>query len=1147
MRIDSCASWWYGRLTFVVLVGACVVVGSLAVAPDRAEAGSLVIPAWSFVRGNAQVYADPHRYADAGPLVGSGPEQSWGWRVQYEVEVPVTGTYTLQVCYASAEARPIEVYVNDLRLTKCCIGVTYGAASAGQEPELTFNGSGAKWECVRNYFENPQNVSLKKGKNTILFTRRAPLPHLVALRLETEEEFPVDWQPPKYVVQDLESIPAEHRAAFASGTVSAAIAQLPIEDTTRVQAAGSWEIPAWTFDRGNVRVYASPDEYADAGPLVGDGPQSPGEGSVEGAVEYDIEFPVDAEYTLYVRYAAAAARPVDVYLDGRKLGKCCLDITFGSAPFENPIRFTSNSSGALKKWEGIRTGGKVLAVPVTKGKHTLKFTRRGPLPNLMTLRLDSSVSFPEGWQPPERKMRHLGRVPARERTAFLPPDAVNVGALRLAIQDMIENLAQQYPDGQQYLDQLATLEARQRAAEDGTPEQQQEIEDALAALRRRAMLAHPALKFDKLLFLKRAPNNYGHTYADQSANSMGGNLCILSPVTADGEVTTLVPELEGGLFDRFDLSFDAKRVVFGYKREDGAFRIYEIEIDPAAGKMVSGSLRQLTFGCENEAEALACNAAQGRSTDRGFNDMDPCYLPDGRILFTSTRSMRNVFCAGSTVTTLYIMDADGSNVRCLSAGPINELAPAVLDDGRVIYTRWEYVDKGLGNGASLWTVRLDGSGSDHVFKNNTVRPAGMSNARSIPDSQQLVTIGGTHHNTAIGSVVLVDARRSRRGTEAMTCLTPEMGYACMSWATTKFGFFMDPFPFSEKFFLTAHSPGHKTGGAQQGYGIYVLDAWGNRAELVGDAELNCYEPIPLHPRRKPSKIAALAAKSQPAAATGDEKMGSLFVQDVYQGMTGIERGRVKYLRVMGVLPWPWDEMGMQNVGADVHRKKVYGVVKVHEDGSAHFKVPADENVFFHALDENFMALQQMPTFINLMPGEQRSCIGCHEARREAPNTASARPLAMDGPPQMITPQPGDAGPRMVDFAADVQPTLDRHCVGCHGGEQPEAALNLNGALTGNYSRSYETLVHWGLVAYADCRYGRANFRAVPPLTHGSHRSKLAEQIRRDPCKGGLSREEYIKIVTWIDANVPYYGTYRGKRELRDKDDPSFRALPLAGK
>jgi hypothetical protein len=1113
------------------------------------EAGSVVIPAWSFDRGNVRVDADPAGFADAGPVVVSGERKPWGYTVEYDVDVPVTAAYTLQICYAAAEVRPIEVFFDGQRLANWCSGVTFGSAPTEQPDTPTFNSSGAKWEGLDS---NPWNKlqPITKGKHTVKITRSGPLPHLVALRLDTPTAFPEDWRPPQHTVRDLESIPPAYRKAFSK----VAVLPPPGDHTPPPGAAGSLEIPAWTFDRGNVRIYASPDEYADTGPLAGGGPQPP----EEGMVEYDIEFPVTAEYTLQISYAAAEARPVDVLLDGKNLGKCCTGVTFGSAAIVLPVELTWTSR--FTRWEGLydHKEARLLKLSVTKGRHTLKFTRRGPLPNLAEIRLDSSVKFPSEWKQPERKV-DLSRVPAAHRAAFLSPDAVNVAALRLAIQDTMATSGPQYPGGPEYLKQLAELEAKQSAAQRGTAEDQQKIEDSLQALRSRAMLAHPALMFDKLLFLKRGTLGYGHTYADQHFGNMGGNLCILSPVSPSGKVTPLVPELDGGLFDRFDLSFDAKKVVFGYRKKSAAdsrpdsgsgfepFRIYEIDIDPVAGKMVPGSLRQLTFSGNEEAEWIRGND----NWQRCFHDMDPCYLPNGKIMFVSTRAMRGVYCAsGASVTTLYLMDADGKNMRRISESPLNETAPSLLEDGRVIYTRWEYVDKGLGNAETIWAMRPDGTGSDHVYKLNTVWPAGMSSARGIPGSRRIVAVAGNHYLPGKGPVVLVDNRRSRRSEEAMHCITPEIGYPSTYSYTTRFGAFMDPYPFSEKFFLVSHTPGSKV----EKYGLYVLDAWGNRAELYQDPDISCFESMPLRPRRRPTEIAAVAATDKAVAganAADEEKTGTLFIQDVYEGMTGIERGRVKYVRVMGALEGPWSGFMPWSLGADPHRKKVYGIAKVHADGSAFFTAPSDENLFFQALDENFMALQQMSTFINLMPGENRSCIGCHESRRKAPRLAAGRPMAVDHPAQKLAPQPGDTGPRMVDFAADVQPTLDKHCVGCHSGKQPKGRLDLVGVPMEKYSRSYSNLTGDGygngLINFRACGAGSAHIRAVPPLTHGSLVSKLTDQIRQDPCKANLTREEFIKIATWIDANVPYYGTYRGKIYPQDKDHPDFRALPLVGK
>ena len=248
--------------------------------------------------------------------------------------------------------------------------------------------------------------------------------------------------PPTYKVRDIDSIPAAHRKAFLpSKDVDVAALRQPVEEAPRPRAAGSLTIPAWTFDRGNVEIYANPDKYAGAGPVVGGGPQTP----EEGMIEYDIDFPVTGEYTLTIRYASAEARPVDIFLDGKNLGKTCAAITFGSAPYEKPVRFSGDSWSALKNRELFSKGGEPVKLSVTQGKHTLKFARRGPLPNLMDLQLDSLTPFPKNWKRQERKMRHMERVPAVYRTAFLPPDAVNTEALRLAIRDTMTNFGPKFP------------------------------------------------------------------------------------------------------------------------------------------------------------------------------------------------------------------------------------------------------------------------------------------------------------------------------------------------------------------------------------------------------------------------------------------------------------------------------------------------------------------------------------------------------------------------------------------------------------------------------------------------------------------------------------------------------------------------------
>ncbi len=918
--------------------------------------------------------------------------------------------------------------------------------------------------------------------------------------------------------------------------------------------AGSFKIDAWTFDRGNARVSENPGQYGDyrdKHPEL----MLTGGNELPWVVEYDVDFPVTATYTLRVRYASAGPRPMEVWLDNKRVGECCGRQTNNSPPYMD--RHPNVYEGLPERtWgmHGAEWEDNACTVQATAGKHTLKFTRNGPPPNPIELRLESPVAFPKGWKPTKREVK-LERIPVRYRPVFLPPDAVNVPTLRLAIEDTIRTFGPQYSKGPEYLKQLADLEKKQIAAENATPEQLQEVDNALKTLRRRAMLDHPALKFDKLLFVTQMSRSVSTYTGHLSNGNPGGNLCVLSPVSPEGKVTELAPELAGGVFGRFDLSFDAAKIVFCYCKEGERYHIYEIDIDPSTGLRTGGkSLRQLTFGTDEEVEA---GLRYGGHFSSGYNDIDPCYLPNGKIMFASTRSQRSVLCFPATVTTLHVMDADGKNIRCISSGQVNEINPCVLDDGRIVYMRWEYIDKGFGNAQSLWAVRPDGSGSDHVYKNTLVRPAAMTNARSIPGSTKIVAIGAGHHGGLAGPVVLVDSRRNRRTAEGMTNITPEISYPGMFPMPGNGGRFREPYPFSEKFFLVSHSPGGIKCNKGAEFGIYALDAWGNRAELYRDPNLSCHQPTPLWPRQTPTDITTV----DPPEAEEDEKLATMFVQDVYQGLTGIERGRVKYIRVMEAMNLSWydtwragkqgDTAGLQasavSYGGDVARKKVYGIATVRDDGSAFFTVPANKNLFFQALDENYMELQRMRTFLNFMPGEKRSCIGCHEVRRKAPKVNVAHPLALDHPVEALYPQPGDTGPRAVHYAADVQPILDKHCLGCHSGKAPKGELDLTGELTTLWNRSYENLAKKQLVSYLQCGFGSSHVPAEPPLTFGSHRSKLVERMRHDPCKADLTREEFIRIVTWIDANAPYYGTHEGKKNLKWKDEPDFRPLPLAGK
>lgn len=683
---------------------------------------------------------------------------------------------------------------------------------------------------------------------------------------------------------------------------------------------------------------------------------------------------------------------------------------------------------------------------------------------------------------------------------------------------------------------------------------------------------NPLLKNEKLLFVKRYTYNSKHYYDDfQHVSRWGGNLCELS--LSDGKVREIAPELTGGVFDRYDLSFDGKRILFGYRRPKlEGYRIYEIGVDGTG-------LRQVTHPPENEEERIATYGKT--STGDGFygllgyrfwtDDVHPCYLPDGGLCFSSTRSEHGVLCTPNhylACTNLFRMEMDGTGLRPLSRGALSEFTPTVMDDGRILYNRWEYVYKGIAGVQPLWTMRPDGSGSEEFYGDNITNPGVLWQARQLPGTPgKAVCIGCGHEPFGIGQVLLLNPGKSKRTPESMTSLTPNVETRGLRGLYQRrngvqrediFGpFYADPYPLSDKFFLVACNADQRYND-EDAYDICLLDTFGNRVPIYDDPEFSCWLPMPLRARKVPPVLPSLPRpnrETKPETAT-------LFVSDVYRGLDGVEPGTVKYLRVMEQIPKPWsaevDPLRNQDRRADgfgghiavSHNAHIWiavlrGIVPVEADGSAVFEVPAGKNLFLQALDEDFMQVQRMRTFVNLEPGETRSCIGCHEHRTQAPPTRMVS--AMKLVPAKLGPQPGEVAPRPLHYPSDVQPILDRHCAECHNGKDPKAAPDLRGEMTTIFNRSYENLMQAGWVdtirEWNGASYSMENVESVPPYTHGSHASKLVKLLRDGHYDAKLSQEEWVKLVTWIDCGAPYYGSYYGRRNLRYLGQPDFRPVP----
>ncbi|MCH5376317.1 MAG: hypothetical protein JJ992_20290, partial [Planctomycetes bacterium] len=507
----------------------------------------------------------------------------------------------------------------------------------------------------------------------------------------------------------------------------------------------------------------------------------------------------------------------------------------------------------------------------------------------------------------------------------------------------------------------------------------------------------------------------------------------------------------------------------------------------------------------------------------------------------STRRGGYTLCQPGPSSNLFRMSGEGNDIRCVSMNTLADFSPQILPDGRVLFTRWEYVDRDLTYRQSLWTQNPDGTGYQLYF-GNTIRDVGTFwQARPLPGrSDVVVATFAPHHGWPHGAIGLIT---NRFGLEAprdtgfawITKEFPEIGDTSFQWS------YRDPFPLSDSLFLVSYA-----GGADK-FRIFLLDVYGNKRPLYEDPVFGCYNPVPLTPTGTPPVFAEQDSESEP-------KWGTYLLLDAYRGLSGVERGRAKYLRVMeqvrkseDLVSRAFDQSPVMSYGT-YYAKRCWGTVPLAEDGSAHFQAPALREIYFQILDDQGRELQRMTSGSQIMPGQTVTCIGCHEPRSEAPPVGRL-PLAAHQPP-MQPDLPGWLKDGIVDFPTVVQPVLDKHCVSCHRGSNPDGGLLLTGDKTRFFNMAYDNLLGRSRsYRQHDMATGEmlaSERQKEKPLVHfywllrtptavnqplwtGSHASGLLKYIDTDHCGYEIPLEDRQRIYLWIDANVPYYGTYAHSR------------------
>ncbi|MDP6634310.1 MAG: hypothetical protein QGG42_05395 [Phycisphaerae bacterium] len=657
-------------------------------------------------------------------------------------------------------------------------------------------------------------------------------------------------------------------------------------------------------------------------------------------------------------------------------------------------------------------------------------------------------------------------------------------------------------------------------------------------LKRSIALSNPLMDFGPLLFCKRAPTSYSHLvmqYFGWRARPGGGLFVLKDPGRSLAVRDILDGKLEGGNVLAPRLDYGAKKVVFSYVPCDAktptdqrSYDIYEVAINP-----------ETVF--ESGAKSLK------RLTNDSHEYLMPTYLPDGGIAFSSTRRRGYARCFGGQfgtkwhVYTIHRMDADGKNITTLSYHDTNEWFPAVANDGRLLYSRWDYIDRDAVTHQNLWSMRPDGTGPMAVWGNATPKPHCTFQIQPIPNSRKIAFTASAHHSITAGSIVVVDPSLGRDGQHALTRITPEVPFPEAETRNIP-QYYAAPWPLSEKYFLAAYSPQSLVwepgANPKNALGLYLIDAFGNRELIYRDPDISSTSPCPLRPRKRPQVVTGNLPTNPPPT-------GEVMMRDIYRGLGGIKRGTVKQLRIIQILPKTTNLGDRPAVGLarEENARAILGAVPVETDGSARFLVPARIPILFQALDADGLAVQTMRSLTYLQPGESVSCIGCHEPFESVP--ATGRTIAMDRKASRI--DPGKLGGGTFSFMRVVQPVLDKHCVECHPGKKAKKNIDLTSTPHKGFTKSYWSLCgdrnFWGggtnprnaKEALVPRFGGRNVIQTTPPGgMYGSPGSRLMKLLRspKRHYKVKLSGDDIRRLAAWIDCNAIFYGVYDPKEQAR---------------
>jgi hypothetical protein len=664
-------------------------------------------------------------------------------------------------------------------------------------------------------------------------------------------------------------------------------------------------------------------------------------------------------------------------------------------------------------------------------------------------------------------------------------------------------------------------------------------------LRKKAALSNPFIDFDTLLFAGHVEATGDFHMCDQyfgwNARNGGGLFLITGIQSGDYRLVDLLEHstvengrfkgqrLQGGSFLSPDLSYDARQVLFAWTNEqDKCYHIFKVNIDGT-------HLVQLTDGHSNYNEALATSSQ---------NDFDPCWLPNGRIAFISERRGGYGRCHPRPVPsyTLFSMKDDGSDIVCISFHETNEWHPSVDNQGMIVYTRWDYVDRDDCIAHNLWTCYPDGRDpraphGNYPFPLTTLegsgwqdgrfwRPTGEWNIRAIPNSLKYIATASGHHQHSFGHLVLIDP--SIPDDNKMSQVTGITVNAAV-WCDCV-GPYGTAWPLSEDYYL-----------CNKDNSIIFLDKFGGEETIFSSDQFRPVDPIPLKPRFKPPAVATATWQGE-RSALSDHNRATLSVLNVYTSDLPLPQGvKIGSMRIVQIFPKTSILINEPRLGyaSESLGRMVLGTVPVEEDGSVYCEAPVGKEFYFQLLDEQGLAVQSMRAGTYVHPGEQLACIGCHEDKWTALPENKER-MAFKRPPSELTPEAGGLEP--VTFYRLVKPVFDSKCAPCHRdrGQGPDMSY---GSLKdhafwwpgeGNpyVNGDIVTPVHGGSRTIPG-KFG-ARMSKIYNNIIGSHQDRIS-----------LSTDELRRITVWLDCNSNEFGACERVDEQRQGELvwPALDATP----